>query len=130
AALLRWAPPLVFGLAAGVLSDRLDRRLIVLVANAVRAVVLTALVATVVTGHVSVAVVLLVLALISVAEVFADNTTGTLLPMLVDRDGLTVANARLQTGMITLNQLAGPALGAALFAAGRAWPFATEAVLV
>jgi predicted MFS family arabinose efflux permease len=31
---------------------------------------------------------------------------------------------------VTLNQLAGPPLGALLFAAGRAWPFVTEAVLV
>jgi hypothetical protein len=50
--------------------------------------------------------------------------------MLVGRDDLAIANSRLQTGMITLNQLAGPPIGAALFAAGRAWPFVTEAVLV
>ncbi|MBW8751308.1 MAG: MFS transporter, partial [Propionibacteriales bacterium] len=54
----------------------------------------------------------------------------TLLPMLVDRRDLALANARLMGGFITLNQLAGPALGAALFAAGSAWPFMTQAVLV
>ena len=55
---------------------------------------------------------------------FADNTVGDAAPMLVHRDDLALANARLQTGFITLNQLAGPPIGAALFAAGRAWPFA------
>ena len=50
--------------------------------------------------------------------------------MLVARDDLAVANARLQTGFITLNQLAGPPLGAALFAAGAAWPFVARGVLV
>ncbi|ASW54000.1 MFS transporter [Plantactinospora sp. KBS50] len=130
AALLRWAPPLVFGLYAGVLSDRLDRRRIVLTADSVRALVLAALVALLVTGTDSVALALLALGLLASAEVFADNTSMTLAPMLVRRDDLAVANARLQTGFITLNQLAGPAVGAALFAAGRAWPFATEAVLV
>src|ERR687886_1329362 len=44
AALLRWAPPLVFGLYAGVLSDRHDRRRIVMVADGVRAAVLSVLV--------------------------------------------------------------------------------------
>jgi predicted MFS family arabinose efflux permease len=70
------------------------------------------------------------LGLIAVSEVFADNTSQTLLPMLVDRDDLALANARLQTGFLTLNQLAGPPIGAALFALGRAWPFATETLLV
>lgn len=130
AALLRWAPPLVFGLYAGVLSDRLDRRLIMIAANAARAVVLGVLVVTILTGTVSVVWALLAMALLATAEVFADNTAATLAPMLVDRDDLTIANARLQTGFLTLNQLAGPPIGAALFAAGTAWPFLTEVILV
>src|SRR5207248_3056314 len=73
---------------------------------------------------------LVALGLLSTAEVFTDNTTATLAPMLVHRDDLAVANSRVQAGFITLNQLAGPPIGAALFAAGRAWPFVGEAVLV
>ncbi len=130
AALLRWAPPLVFALYAGVLSDRLDRRLIVMIANGARTAVLGVLVATILTDSVSVTVVLVALGLLSTAEVFADNTSTTLVPMLVRRDDLAVANARMQTGLVTLDQLAGPPIGAVLFAAGSAWPFVTEAVLV
>ncbi len=130
AALLRWAPPLVFCLSAGVLSDRLDRRWLVIAADGLRAVVLAVLVVTMATGHASVTVALLALGLLASAEVFADNTATTLAPMLVHRDDLAIANSRLQTGFITLNQLAGPPIGAALFAAGRAWPFVTQAVLV
>jgi MFS family permease len=130
AALLRWAPPMVFGLYAGVLSDRLDRRLVVIAADGARAIVLSALVVTMLTGSVSVIVALVALGLLATAEVFADNTSMTLTPMLLDRDDLAIANSRLQAGFITLNQLVGPPIGAALFAAGRAWPFVTEAVLV
>ncbi|GLW33032.1 hypothetical protein Areg01_59700 [Actinoplanes regularis] len=130
AALLSWAPPLVCGLYAGVLSDRHDRRLIVLIANAVRVVVLLGLIGTLVTGRLSVELALVGLGLLGTAEVFADNTTGTLAPMLVSRDDLPLANARLQAGFITLNQLAGPPVGAALFAAGRAWPLVAETVLL
>ena len=129
AALLRWAPPLLFGLSAGVISDRADRRRIILVADGVRAVLLVALTAMVVTGGVPVGAVLFALGLLATAEVFADNASATVLPMLVHRDDLATANARLQTGFITLNQLLGPAIGAALFAAGRASPFAAEAAL-
>ncbi|MFD0475492.1 MFS transporter [Nonomuraea thailandensis] len=130
AALVSWAPPLVFGLYAGVLSDRYDRRGIVLVANAVRAVVLAALVALMVTGTVTVATALVALTLRSIAEVFADNATATLTPMMVSKDDLVIANARLGTGFITLNQLAGPPIGAALFGLGLTWPFASQLLLV
>jgi MFS family permease len=129
-ALLQWAPPLVFGLSAGVVSDRLDRRRTVMAADGVRVVVLAALIATIVTGHVTVVGALVALGLIATAEVFADNTASTLTPMLVHRDDLAIANARLGAGVITLNRLAGPPIGAALFAAGRIWPFAAQAVLL
>ena len=83
AALLQWLPPLLFGLHAGALADRLDRRLIVVTVDLLRACVLLLVVATIVTGTVSVAVVLVALFLLGTAEVFADNTSSTLLPMLV-----------------------------------------------
>jgi MFS family permease len=130
AALLRWAPPLVFGLSAGVLSDRLNRRRIVMAADGFRGVVLCALVVLMFTDRLSVAVALVALGLVTTAEVFADNAAATLTPMLVHRDDLALANSRLQTGFLTLNQLVGPPIGAALFAAGRAWPFVAECVLV
>lgn len=130
AATLQWLPPLLFGLLAGALADRWDRRRIVLVVNVVRAVVLAALAGTLASGHVTIALVLGALFLLGTAEVFADNAAQTFLPMLVARDDLALANSRLQVGFITVNQLAGPPLGAALFAAGWLWPFATQAVVV
>jgi MFS family permease len=131
AAAVQWLPPLLFGLWAGAVSDRLDRRFVVLAANLLR-VALLAILAALVTGDVvPVWTVLSALFLLGAAEVFADNTTSTLVPTLVtDRDDLPLANARIQTGFITVNQMAGPPLGAALFAAGTAWPFASQALLV
>jgi MFS family permease len=130
AATLQWLPPLLFGLVAGALTDRLDRRLIVVSVDLARAAVLAVLTLAVGTDHVSIAVVLAALFVLSTAEVFADNSSQTLVPMLVARPDLTLANARLQTGFITLNQLAGPPLGAALFTAGAAWAFGAQAVVV
>jgi predicted MFS family arabinose efflux permease len=75
-----------------------------------------------------VALVLLAMFLLGTAETFADITTGTLLPMLVAKPDLGVANARINVGLITLNQLAGPPLGAFLFAAGMVWPSIAQAV--
>ena len=130
AALLSWAPPLAFGLFAGVLSDRHDRRRIVMIADGSRAVVLAVVVAALATGHLTATGALVALGLLATAEVFADNTASTLAPMMVPRDDLSLANSRLQVGFLTLNQLVGPPIGAALFAAGRSWPFVAQAVLV
>src|SRR5258706_5177442 len=130
AALLRWAPPLIFGLYAGVMSDRLDRRRIVMAADGFRGGVLCLLVVLMLTGRLSVAAALVALGLLTTAEVFADNTSATLTPMLVRRDDLASANSPFQVGFLTLNQLVGPPIGAALFAVGLAWPFVAEMVLV
>jgi predicted MFS family arabinose efflux permease len=130
AALVQWLPQLLFALYAGTLSDRLDRRLIVVSVNVIRAGVLAVIAATILAGTVSVAIVLISLFVLATAEVFADNASQTILPMLVRRNDLALANSRIQAGMITVNQLAGPPIGAALFAAGAAWPFAAQAVCV
>ena len=130
AATLQWLPQLLFGLYAGALSDRLDRRLLVVIVDVMRAIVLAAMAASIVTGAVSIAVVLVALFLLGTAEVFADNSSQTLLPMLVPRRDLALANARIQTGFITVNQLVGPPIGAGLFAIGMALPFVGQAILV
>ncbi|MBX3028900.1 MAG: MFS transporter [Chloroflexi bacterium] len=130
AATLQWLPHLLFGLHAGAFSDRHHRGRLVIAANLSRIVVLVVLVLSIVTGSVSVPIVLVALFLVATAEVFADNASATLLPMLVPRDDLPLANARIMAGFVTVNQLAGPPIGAALFAAGMAFPFVAEAVVV
>ena len=130
AATLQWLPPLLFSLVAGVVSDRVSRRRIMVVGNLARVVVLAVLTTAVLTGSASIAVVLVVLFLLGCSEVFVDNTASTLVPMLVAKKDLATANSRVMTGVVTVNQLAGPTVGAALFALGSAVPFATQTLLV
>jgi len=130
AAALQRLPWLVFGLWAGAVADRLDRRRVVIVADLLRSVVVVLLCVTIVTGRVSIGIVLAAMFLYGVAEVFADTTTGTLLPMLVAKPDLGIGNARLQAGFLTANQLVGPPVGAFLFAAGMVWPFVVQVVCV
>jgi len=130
AALLQRLPWLIFGLYAGVVADRLSRRAIVITTGLVRAAILLLLTASILTRHVDTAVVLAALFLFGVNETFGDTTTATLPPMLVDSRDLGIANARTFTGVIVWNQLAGPPIGAAMFAAGQALPFVSETVCV
>jgi MFS family permease len=128
--LLQGLPWLLFGLYAGVLADRVDRRRLVVAVDLGRAVVLAVLTTTLITDSVNVTVVLVTMFVLGTAEVFADTTTGTLLPMVVPKADLGIGNARISAGSLTMNNLVGPAVGAALFAAGTAWPFLVQAVCI
>jgi predicted MFS family arabinose efflux permease len=123
----QWLPMLLFGVMGGVAADRLDRRRMVVVVNLARAAVLLALVAFIVTDTLTISWALAVLFVLGTTETFADSASSTLLPSLVLRKDLGVANARMQGAFLLANQLVAPPIGAALFAAGMALPFAVNA---
>lgn len=129
-AMLQFLPWLLFGLHAGAIADRVERRMLVMLAHGIRAVIVAALVVLLVTGTANIAIVLIVSFLYGTAEVFADTSTSTLLPMMVEPADLGVGNARLQAGFLVANQLAGPPLGAFLFAVGSFWPFLAQVLAV
>ena len=129
-AVMQFLPWLVFGLHAGAVADRFDRRKLVMFANAARMIVLATLCVFIVTGAATIWAVLAVAFLYGTAEVFVDTAASTLLPMLVKPADLGIGNARLQAGYLVANQFAGPPIGAFLFAAGAAWPFLVEVVCV
>jgi predicted MFS family arabinose efflux permease len=127
ALLSEYLPHLVFGLFAGVVADRHDRRRIVAGVNVFRALVLVVLTTMIVTGAVNIVLVLVTLFVLGTAEAFADAASSTLIPSLVDRADLGVANARQQGAVLLLNQLVTPPIGAFLFAIGMAIPFGANA---
>jgi predicted MFS family arabinose efflux permease len=127
ALLSEYLPHLVFGLFAGVIADRHDRRRVVAGVNLFRALVLVALTTMMVTGAVNIALVLVTLFVLGTAETFADAASSTLIPSLVARDDLGIANARQNGAMLLLNQLTMPPIGAFLFALGMAIPFGVNA---
>ena len=128
AALLNKLPWLLLGLWAGAIADRVDRRRLVMLVNSLRVAVTVVLCAFILTGIVNIGLVFAAMFALGVAEVFADTTGQTLMPMLVAKRDLAIAHARMQAGYLTANQLVGPPIGAILFAAGMAWPFVIEGV--
>jgi MFS family permease len=127
ALLSEYLPVLLFGVLGGAAADRFDRVRMVVAVNVARAVVLGALVGIIVSGNVNIAVVFVALFVLGTAETFADAASSALLPGLVAREDLGIANARMQGAFLLTNQLLTPPIGAFLFAAGMALPFATNA---
>jgi predicted MFS family arabinose efflux permease len=128
ALLCEYLPVLLFGLIGGAMADRVDRKRMVIVVNIGRALVLAVLVATIVSGSISIAFILLTLFVLGTAETFADSASSTLLPSVVPHEHLGIANSRfIGSGLLT-NQLLLPPVGAFLFVIGMAIPFAVNAV--
>jgi MFS family permease len=125
---MEYLPALLFALIGGVAADRFDRLGMVVVSNLARSAVLAVLVVTITTGTVHIWIVLAALFVLGATETFADSAASTLIPSLVARADLGIANARMQGAFLLTNQLLLPPVGAFLFAIGPAIPFATNAI--
>lgn len=119
-------PWLVTGLLAGSLADRRRPRALLAQADTARVVVLGVLVVTVAMDWASLPLVLLASFLLGVGETVRDTAAQTALPGLVPERLLERANGRLVAGEIVGNEFVGPPVGAALFVAGAALPFAAN----
>jgi MFS family permease len=141
-------PWLVFTLPAGVITDRVDRRRLVLGMDVSR-FVLTLGVAVVIVvgegslndptdiadglasppGNAAAALGLLYVAalLLGSAEVLRDNAAQTLMPSLVERENLERANGRLWGAEVVMNAFVGPPLAGFLLAVSFALPFFIDA---
>lgn len=119
-------PGLLFGLVAGVVADRLDRRALVLAMDIIRTVLLVGLVALIATGQATIWAVYVVAFASGLASVLRDTTAGILLPSIVPKDQLDRANGGMVTAEIAGNEFAGPPLGGYLFGIAIALPFAVN----
>ncbi|MBN6050701.1 MFS transporter, partial [Nonomuraea sp. RK-328] len=120
-------PWLVFSLISGVFVDRLDRRRLIVMVNLVRGLIIGGLAVTVWQDLVTIPIIYTAAFLLGTCETLGDNAASTLVPMVVKSEDLPRANARMQTVLITVNNFAGPPLGAALFVAATALPFGINA---
>lgn len=128
AVFLQRLPWLLFGVLAGAIIDRVDRRRLMVVVDGMRAVVIGLLAVAIATGDAGLLAIYAAMFLMGTAETFADNAGTVLVAVTVPAQGLGQANARLYGSKTVTNQLAGPPLGALLFGLGMALPFATNAV--
>lgn len=124
-----WAPWLLFGLAAGVVIDRVDRRQAQVVALVARAAVLAAVTLLSQSGRLTLALLLAAVLLYGVTEVFADLGANSILPDLVPSDRLPAANGRVLGVQQVANAFLGSPLAGALFVLGAGVGFGASAAL-
>lgn len=135
-------PWFLFALPAGIVTDRVDRRRLILGMDVVRAATFATAAVLVWkamplaaapdegTANPTLFLFLLMCALlVGTAEVFRDNAAQTMLPALVPHARLEQANGRLWSVELVGNSLLGPALGAFLIAAVLWAPFSLNAIM-
>lgn len=108
-----WLPWLVIGLPAGVWVDRLPQRAVMVVCDAVSAVLLLSVPLAVVTGTLTEVQLVAVQLSLGVCGVFFSAAYAGYLPALVGQDALVPANALLH-GSDAASQVVGPGLAGLL----------------
>lgn len=121
-------PLLLFGLLSGALADRFDRRRILWLVDAVRAVTVGALAVAVAAGAMTVLLLAGIGFLLGLGQTLYNGAWSGIVPTLVASQDLTRANARLQSGSLVTDTLLGTPLGALLFGVAAMLPFAVDAV--
>jgi DHA3 family tetracycline resistance protein-like MFS transporter len=110
-------PTIAFLLPAGVLSDRLDRRLIMLTADVGRALVVATLAALSIAGLLTFWQLVVLVGLYGIGTAFFIPAFDAIVPDVVPSDELPAANALDQFVRPIALRLLGPALGGGLVAA-------------
>lgn len=119
---LAFVPWLFFGLPAGMIVDRFDRRRVMASANVLRGGVAVGLAALTAAGHLELWHLLVATVVFGIGETLFDNATNAVIPSLVGRPGLDRANSRIQAAQITIDSFVAQPIAGVLFAISLVLP--------
>lgn len=119
---LAMVPWLVFGIPAGMIVDRCDRRLVMAVANGIRGSVAVWLAVLTVTGGMSLWALFVGTLVFGLGETLFDNATNAALPGTVARPQLDRANGWMQGAQVTIDSFVAAPIAGVLFAVSLALP--------
>ncbi len=125
---LAFVPWLVFGVPAGMIVDRFDRRVVMAGANTLRAGVALWLAILAATGGLTMPALLIGILVFGLGETLFDNATIAAVPAVVRRDQLDRANGWMQTAQITIDSFVASPIAGVLFAISLALPLWTGAI--
>jgi MFS family permease len=110
----------LFGLQAGSIVDRTDRRALMLLVNGLRALVLAGITAALLTGTLSLPLLYAAALMLGIGETLMDTALTSVVPAVVGRERLGWANARITAAQTVTNSFVGPPLAGYLLAGGAA----------
>lgn len=115
-------PWLIFGLPAGMIVDRFDRRYIMAFANTLRGGVALVLAILATTGTLSIVSLLVATLVFGLGETLFDNATNAVVPAVTPPKALDRANGFMQAAQITIDSFLAAPIAGILFAVSLALP--------
>lgn len=119
---LAFVPWLIFGLPAGMIVDRLDRRYVMALANVIRGSVALWLAVLGASGSLSLWALFVGTLVFGLGETLFDNATNAVIPGVVERDQLDRANGWIQAAQVTVDSFIATPISGILFAVSLALP--------
>ena len=128
-------PWFLFSLPIGVLTDRLDRRLLMVQADVFRVILTLGIIAVIFSGPALpqttdgnnlIWVLALIAFLMGTSEVFRDNAAQTMLPSIVPKSTLETANGQMWSAEQIMGSFVGPPLAGILIALWVPLPFSAN----
>jgi len=119
---LAFLPWLVFGLPAGMIVDRFDRRWVMAIANTIRGGTAVALAVMTVTGNLTVWSLFAATLVFGIGETLFDNATNAVIPGLVENRSLDRANGFMQAAQVTIDSFIATPIAGVLFAVSMVLP--------
>lgn len=124
-----WLPWLLFGILAGIVVDRYDRRHVQLVGSAVRVLMMVGVAWISFTDRLTMPILIGAAGLYGITQVFVDLAGSSIIPQLAPRSRLAAANGRIMGIQQVFTSFLGAPLGGAILVLGSGWAFGIPAAL-
>ena len=112
---LMYVPWLIFGVPAGIIVDRFDRRYAMALANAARLIAAVGVALFIATDHVTIAVLAIATLVFGVGETLFDTATTAVMPSVVRKEGLDKANGLIQAAQVGVDMFVATPISGVLY---------------
>jgi MFS family permease len=113
---LAFVPWLLFGVLAGVIVDRVDRRFAMAAANVVRVLVASVIAFSIASDSLTIWLLYACVLVFGMGETVYDNATTAVIPSVVAKRGLERANSRMQAAELVVQNFIATPIAGVLFA--------------
>jgi len=121
-------PWLLFAIPIGAVVDKVDKRKALVTANSVRMFIAALLSLIIATEHVNIYWLYVVTFTVGICEVFADTTSQSLIPVIVEDKELEKANSRMEMTFTVFQDFIGAPVGGLLYGIAIAAPFVANSL--
>ena len=121
-------PWLLFAVPIGAIVDSVNRKYVMAAADAARSLIAATLTLTIVFDVITIYWLFAIVFAVGICEVFADTSAQTVLPAVVEKEKLEVANSRMEITHTIIQNFVGAPIGGLIYAVAAIAPFIANSV--